>query len=54
MENHVKKCPNCGEPIPSLSGVCPYCEYVIDANGKDSEDLMALIDEMEKALTNLT
>ena len=53
MENHVKKCPNCGEPIPSLFGVCPYCEYVIDANSKDSEDLMALIDEMEKALTNL-
>lgn len=49
----VKKCPQCGEIIPALTGVCPSCGYVINAQSQDNKELMDLISEMEKELEDL-
>lgn len=39
----VKKCPNCGEIIPALSGVCPSCNYVISATKKEDKELVDIV-----------
>lgn len=49
----VKKCPSCGEIIPALTGVCPSCGYVINIKSKDNNELMDLLDSMEKELESL-
>lgn len=49
----VKKCPNCGEIIPSLSAVCPSCGHIVNKDGKENRDLMELIDDLGSILGSL-
>ncbi|QFQ12422.1 hypothetical protein C7Y71_004990 [Pseudoprevotella muciniphila] len=51
--NKVKKCPNCGEIMPALSGVCPSCGHTVGVNRNDDNELLALIENMENALVAL-
>lgn len=49
----VKKCPNCGEVMPALSGVCPSCGHTVDVSANDNKELFSLIEDMENALVEL-
>lgn len=49
----VKKCPNCGEVMPTLSGVCPSCGHTVDVSANDNKELFSLIEDMENALVEL-
>lgn len=51
--NKVKKCPNCGEVMPVLNGICPSCGHTVDVNMNDNKELFKLIDDMENALVEL-
>ena len=50
MENHVKKCPACGEIIPAMSGVCPSCGHVVKVRSADNQELLHYIQKMHDAL----
>lgn len=46
-----KTCPYCGQNLPELLDVCPYCDHHINPQG--SQDLNELIANIEGALVNL-
>ena len=44
----MRKCPVCGERIPSLSNVCPHCQHVITGNEAD-EKMIELMNKIIEA-----
>jgi len=52
-QSSVTKCPNCGETIPALSGICPSCGYELNIRDKNNSELSEIIESLEKALIEL-
>lgn len=46
----VRRCPACGEFVPSLSGVCPACGNVMNVNSSQSSDVMLMIDTLQNKM----
>jgi len=49
----ILKCPSCGDQITALTRTCPSCDFVIENNATDGNELENLISKIEDVLVDL-